>query len=102
MGGGAENVQKQQQARKITLEELAKHRTPNDAWLSYRGKVYDVSNWEDHPGELVCLQPWVKNILGMPEELYSFSDSYSYSNETLTELLSLTRRWFRDLHSCWR
>ncbi len=20
------------------------------AWLAYRGKVYDVSNWESHPG----------------------------------------------------
>jgi len=49
MGGGAENVQQQKQ-RKITLEELAKHRTPNDAWMSMRGKVYDVSSWEDHPG----------------------------------------------------
>lgn len=52
MGGGAENVQKGPAARKITLEELAKHRIPGDAWLSYRGKVYDVSKWDDHPGEL--------------------------------------------------
>lgn len=34
----------------ISLEELAKHRTPNNAWVSYKGKVYDVSGWEDHPG----------------------------------------------------
>ena len=20
------------------------------AWISYKGKVYDVSSWEDHPG----------------------------------------------------
>ncbi len=21
------------------------------AWVAYQGKVYDVSNWEDHPGD---------------------------------------------------
>lgn len=36
--------------RKISLEELGKHRLPGDAWMSYKGKVYDVSNWYDHPG----------------------------------------------------
>jgi len=36
--------------KKISLDELLHHRTPNDAWLAYQGKVYDVSNWEDHPG----------------------------------------------------
>ena len=50
MGGGAENAQKASQIKKITLEELSKHRVPTDCWMSYRGKVYNVSNWEDHPG----------------------------------------------------
>ncbi len=55
MGGGAENksassVASNKGPRRITLEELSKHRTPNDAWLTMRGKVYDVSNWNDHPG----------------------------------------------------
>eukprot|EP01035_Chromulina_nebulosa_P016834 gene16834-22319_t len=36
--------------RKISLEELSAHRTPDDAWLAYKGKVYDVSGWKDHPG----------------------------------------------------
>lgn len=48
MGRGGENVQEIN--RKISLEELSKHRTPEDAWVSYKGKVYDVSSWEDHPG----------------------------------------------------
>ena len=53
MGGGAENAMAGKATqRKITLEELSKHRTPEDAWVTYRGKVYDVSNWEDHPGTL--------------------------------------------------
>jgi acyl-lipid Delta6-acetylenase / acyl-lipid (9-3)-desaturase len=36
--------------RKITLKELGNHRTPNDAWITFKGKVYDVSNWTEHPG----------------------------------------------------
>jgi len=48
MGKGGQKSQ--EQGRKISLEELAAHRTPTDAWLSYQGKVYDVSNWETHPG----------------------------------------------------
>lgn len=52
MGKGGEGPQQQGKENKITLEELSQHRTPNDAWMSYRGKVYDVSKWEEHPG--VC------------------------------------------------
>ena len=37
-------------SKKITIEELAKHRTPEDAWMCAKGKVYDVSNWDEHPG----------------------------------------------------
>jgi len=36
--------------KKISLEELGNHRTPGDAWMSYKGRVFDVSNWTDHPG----------------------------------------------------
>ena len=50
MGGGAES-QVAQKERKITLEELSQHREMNDAWVSMRGKVYDVSGWADHPGK---------------------------------------------------
>lgn len=38
------------ESRTIGLEELSKHRTPSDAWVSYKGSVYDVSGWEQHPG----------------------------------------------------
>jgi cytochrome b involved in lipid metabolism len=57
MGKGGENSVQANEAssankvKKISLEELARHRTPNDAWVSYKGKVYDVSNWETHPGK---------------------------------------------------
>ncbi|CAM9417760.1 unnamed protein product [Choristocarpus tenellus] len=34
----------------ISQEEVAQHRTPEDAWMVYRNKVYDVSGWHEHPG----------------------------------------------------
>eukprot|EP00752_Nemacystus_decipiens_P011765 g10441.t1 len=34
----------------FSLEEVQKHRTPADAWMIYRNKVYDVSGWHEHPG----------------------------------------------------
>jgi fatty acid desaturase/predicted heme/steroid binding protein len=37
----------------ISLKELSSHNTPRDAWMSYKGRVYDVSNWEIHPGGAV-------------------------------------------------
>lgn len=49
MGKGGESAQ-QQKVRQISLEELSEHRTPEDAWMTYKGKVYDVSGWQDHPG----------------------------------------------------
>ena len=83
MGKGGEKPESTK-GRKITLEELSAHRTPEDgkseigaacplcanviailmhiiylsppiAWLSYQGKVYDVSNWADHPGNATVL-----------------------------------------------
>ena len=34
-----------------TLEELAKHNTPEDAWVGINGYVYDVTDFADgHPG----------------------------------------------------
>jgi len=39
--------------RKISLKEVQRHRTPDDAWVIYHNKVYDVSNWHEHPGGAV-------------------------------------------------
>jgi fatty acid desaturase len=38
---------------KFTWKEIQKHRTPSDAWIVYHNKVYDVSNWHEHPGGAV-------------------------------------------------
>jgi acyl-lipid Delta6-acetylenase / acyl-lipid (9-3)-desaturase len=49
--GGEQNaLPTEHTARKITMAELGEHRTPGDAWMSHKGKVYDVSNWTEHPG----------------------------------------------------
>lgn len=56
MGKGA-NAQavlgRVEETKKFTWDEINKHRTPKDAWMVYRNKVYDVSNYTAHPGGLV-------------------------------------------------
>lgn len=54
MGFGGESIQDDFKNRQISLEELSEHRTADDAWMSYKGKVYDVSNWQDHPGNTMA------------------------------------------------
>lgn len=49
-GSGGDANTGSSQKKRITIEELAKHRTPDNAWMTMKGKVYDVSNWQDHPG----------------------------------------------------
>ncbi|KAL3941810.1 MAG: hypothetical protein SGBAC_003890 [Bacillariaceae sp.] len=38
---------------KYTWAEVKKHAQPADAWMVYNNKVYDVSNWHEHPGGAV-------------------------------------------------
>lgn len=40
-------------AKKFTWEQVKEHASPSDAWMVYNNKVYDVSNWHDHPGGAV-------------------------------------------------
>jgi acyl-lipid Delta6-acetylenase / acyl-lipid (9-3)-desaturase len=62
MGKGGEAVanistkqqsQSQPQPRKITWGEVQGHREPSDAWMVHQNRVYDVSNWNEHPGGAV-------------------------------------------------
>ncbi|KAJ1613345.1 flavohemoprotein b5+b5R cytochrome b-type NAD(P)H oxidoreductase-like protein [Cryptosporidium canis] len=40
-----------EQPRLISREELKAHNSPTDCWISYRGKVYDITKYlEYHPG----------------------------------------------------
>jgi len=36
--------------KKISYDEVAQHNSVSDCWMVYQNKVYDVSNWQDHPG----------------------------------------------------
>jgi len=38
---------------KFTWKQVKEHSEPSDAWIVHRNKVYDVSNWHDHPGGAV-------------------------------------------------
>lgn len=38
---------------KYTWAEVKKHASPADAWMVYHNKVYDVSDWYEHPGGAV-------------------------------------------------
>jgi cytochrome b involved in lipid metabolism len=55
MGKGGEALVKNNDEMKksFTWSDVQKHRTPNDAWVVYKDKVYDVSDWYEHPGGAV-------------------------------------------------
>lgn len=43
----------------ITKAELAKHKTKEDCWISYKGKAYDLTNWRPkHPGTAGAISPF--------------------------------------------
>lgn len=39
--------------QRYTWSEVKKHITPEDSWIVHNNKVYDVSNWYNHPGGAV-------------------------------------------------
>lgn len=52
-GGRAATKTADGQLPKFTWEEVKKHHTPQDAWVTHQNKVYDVSDWYEHPGGAV-------------------------------------------------
>jgi acyl-lipid Delta6-acetylenase / acyl-lipid (9-3)-desaturase len=52
-GGEAPTRKNAAAARKITWDEVKEHSTPDNAWVVYHNKVYDVSGWYEHPGGAV-------------------------------------------------
>ncbi|KAJ1499228.1 hypothetical protein HMI55_004520 [Coelomomyces lativittatus] len=46
--------------RSISIEEVARHRYPNDYWVAISGRVYDVTEFiEIHPGGRKILLKYV-------------------------------------------
>merc|ERR1712072_130831 len=57
MGESHVNMSGQDDLKVISLEEFNKHSTSKDLWLCIRGKVIDVTKYqEDHPGSDTILQ----------------------------------------------
>jgi len=42
-----------EKTRMITWSEVKEHSEPQDAWTVYKNKVYDISDWYEHPGGAV-------------------------------------------------
>lgn len=36
--------------QEFSADEVSKHNTPKDLWVIIKGKVYDVTNFDKHPG----------------------------------------------------
>lgn len=51
-----EEVAEQDMTRSYTFAEVARHGTKGDCWLIIHGQVYDVSEYEMHPGGAALLQ----------------------------------------------
>ena len=45
-------AQEEPPSRIINTEELMRHNDEGDIWVAVNGKVYDVSNFSDHPGSM--------------------------------------------------
>ena len=43
----------------VSVEELKKHSQSSDCWISYKGKVYDVTTFlPKHPGSAAAIMPY--------------------------------------------
>ncbi len=46
-------------SKAITKTELSKHNTKEDCWVSYNGKVYDLTSFlPNHPGSAAAIAPY--------------------------------------------
>ena len=62
---------------KIALSGLAGHNKQNDCWISYQGKVYDITSFlPKHPGSAAAISPYCGTSSEFEE---AFSDQHGTS-----------------------
>ncbi|GAX27326.1 Delta8-fatty-acid desaturase [Fistulifera solaris] len=106
-GGDASAANK---ANKISWSQVKEHCTPDDAWVVYQNKVYDVSNWHEHPGGAVIFThagddmtdifaafhaPGSQNLM----QKFYIGDLIPGSNQNKTEHQIAFEKGYRDLRS---
>ncbi|XP_063847409.1 cytochrome b5-like isoform X2 [Scylla paramamosain] len=72
-----ENSEKSEGQKVFTLEEVAKHKTPDSCWFVIHDKVYDVSKFlDEHPGgEEVLLEQAGQNVTENFEDVGHSTDA---------------------------
>ena len=64
-----------------TMNQVKKHNKRNDAWVVYKGNVYDITKWIfRHPGGNIIMKGVGKNIDSLFKQYHTHS---SYAKNTM-------------------
>ena len=74
------------QSEHFTLNEISKHNTKDDAWVTFRNNVYDITDFiKKHPGGSVIMQALGKDL----EDVWSENNvSWHVTNKHVLKVLS--------------
>ena len=66
-----------------TIDQVNRHNKKNDAWIVYRGNVYNITKWiTRHPGGGIIMKGVGKNIDQLFKKFHSHSD---YAKKTMKQ-----------------